>query len=275
MLKKAVLVVVAIFYITVIVAVSLLLFYEDRARVFHVEATASVFMIRFLPPLIGTLTTVIYTAIVYTYARILPYMEMAGTDYTGPKTANARKSMLAMYFPEINIRHVFQNRHWLLGVMLYCDVWVAPGIIPLKSSLLIRTPSADGAAWKITVYAYAARAIIPLYCLLAVTTLLLLYQMWDRRTGLKWDIVAIADYCVLFHQSNVLDDYNRWQAPPTSKSVEAIFLHLFRHHTYRLGYWKIRETGRIWYGVRRVNEATASATVNHGQRFRTYSDYPH
>lgn len=253
MLQEWMLATTLIFCIGVVGMVSMLLFYENKSRVFHVRATASRFTIRFLPSIIGALTNIIYTAIVKTYARTLPYMEMADTTITESDEVNSATTMTAAYFPSIHLTHAYQNRHWLLFAMILCSSVGLPLLMPFKSSLLIKTPSNNGTGWDITIWPLAAKFIIMFYSLLAVTTLALLGVMWKRRTGLKWDVVSIADYCVLFNKSNVLDDYAMIDIRiPVHKWRHTMSHSIVSDRLYRLGYWRIERTNEIWHGVRRA-----------------------
>lgn len=254
MLQEWVLATTLIFYIGVMGMVGMLLFYENQSRIFHVRATASRFTIRFLPSIIGALTNIIYTATWKTYARTLPYMEMADTTITDSCAVNAAKTMIAAYFPRVNIIHALRNRHWLLVTMTICSLLVSQVLLPVKGSLLTKNPSNNGTGWDVTIWPFGAIVTIIVYSSLVVTTAVLLIVMWKRRTGLKWDVVSIADYCVLFNKSNVLDHYAMISIEtPVHKWRDSIEC---SDHLYRLGYWRVERTNEIWHGVRRTNRSS-------------------
>ena len=81
-------------------------------------------------------------------------------------------------------------------------------IIPLKSALFISTGGPNQGRWEIQISPPVAIALLPLYALLACSTFALIINLWGRRTGLRWDLVSIADKLALFHGSDILDDFD-------------------------------------------------------------------
>jgi hypothetical protein len=185
---------IAIFYLGIIVGVGVLYYYENNARIFHVHATASRFTIQYLPSLIGSLSTLIFQAVLGNFARILPYIIMAAPIHPGDKCASARETLLANYFPLLNIIDAFRNRHFLLFIMIPVHLYLNPFITPTKSTLIQqRSSDQDPDLWTITISAASARYLLFNYSVLFLIILGLLIYLWDRRTGLKWDPVSLAD----------------------------------------------------------------------------------
>ena len=81
-------------------------------------------------------------------------------------------------------------------------------IIPLKSVLFISTGDPYQGRWEVQIYSPVAIALLSVYALLACSTLALIINLWGRRTGLRWDLVSIADKLALFRGSDILDDFD-------------------------------------------------------------------
>jgi len=249
MLREWVLITTATCYAIIAGYVSMLLFYQNRARIFHVEATASRFTIRLLPSIIGTLTTLLYTSVVNNYVRIVPYLVMADEDLVKVNPSTTKNTLLMRYYPFMNISNMISHRHWLPTLIHGCAIVSNLLLTPFKSALLTKTASNGDVGLDLTVWALAAKFIIAIYCVMFGTTLMLLFVMWAQRTGLRWDIESMADYCVLFSNSDVLDDYSELSMDMTALQWRKSCA--FKRHPYRLGYWKIIESNEIWHGVRK------------------------
>ena len=255
-LREWTLISIAIFYLGLVAALGVVYYYENSARIFHVRATASRFTIRFLPSLIGTLSTLIYQSVVVNFARITPYIIMARPIHSEDICATARQTLLAEYFPIRNITKVFQNRHFGLLILMSVQILLIPFITPTKSTLIQKKPSdLNPDLWTISISGGSAKYLLFSYSILFFLIIGLLVYLWDRRTGLKWDPVSLADHLTLLQGSDILEDFSGLeyrQQPhghrlfnPKDKfsGVET--------ERYRLGYWRQRSTNQYWHGIRK------------------------
>lgn len=251
-LRPWTLAIIILFDAGIITGLSLLYYYDNQARVFHVHATASRFTIRILPSLIGTLSTLVFQSVFTNYARIRPYLDMAKPD-----TPRARQTLLAAYFPLFNSFNAIQNRHYFLVVLEITRIVLNPFITPLKTSLIHKTPmKEDPNSWAVTISGGTALVLLFLYTIMLCNTIIVFCVLHNVRTGLKWDPVSAADQIMLLQGSNLLDDFSGleyWSrslyldtSPHKLKQFD-----LLLNKQYRLGYWLHRPSNRYWHGIRR------------------------
>lgn len=235
------------FYIAVIIGLALLVHYD--AKIFHIHETANKFTIRIVPPLIGTISTILFNSIVRNYVRILPYISMAEPVSSSQECPSVKKTILAAYFPRINVFHLMAQGHWLaLSLQLANIVVIAPFITPFKSTLLAKKISNnDPNAWTVSVDRSSAHVLIGLFLGLTVSLIGLMLVLWNKRTGLKWDPVSFADQIMLWIRSDALREFTgkEYAEKPFWKRRD-----LELTGNLRLGYWRHRNTGRYWHGIR-------------------------
>ena len=257
-LREWTLVIISIFYLSLVLGLGVLYYYENEAKIFHIHATASRFTIRILPALIGSLSTILFQSVISNFARIMPYIIIAKPTSPGDKCAIAQRTVLAAYFPFLNMFNSLKNKDFYLAAMMATVIYVNPFVTPAKSTLFNRTTSKeDPNVWTITISGGAARYLLVNYSILFITVFGLLLFLWDRRTELRWDPVSIADHMMLLQSSNIFKDFwgleymspsflesSGWSKQP--RQFETI-----EHQSYRLGYWRYRRSGQYWYGIRK------------------------
>ena len=265
-LRKWTLIFIAIFYLGLIAGLGVLYHYENSARIFHIHATASRFTIRYLPSLIGTLSDLIFQSVVVSFARIVPYIIMATPVYPEDKCATARQTLLSNYFPMFAVIDTIQNRHFHLLSMWLVQFFLNPFITPAKSTLVQKRASdQDQNLWTISISGASAKYLIFNYSVLFLIVLGLLIYLWDKRTGLKWDPVSLADHLMLLQGSNILGDFSGLEYSSQS-FVERIHGKNYKFgglkmERYRLGYWRHRPTDQYWHGIRKWPASNRSSST--------------
>ena len=245
-LREGTLISILIFYLGLISGVGVLYHYENTARSFHVHATASRFTIRILPSLIGTVSTMLYQSVVSNFARLLPYIAMAAPSSPRDKFLSARQTLLAAYFPLVNLGQIIRNRRHLLMILVIVTQFLNPFITPAKSILIQKkSTKEDPTHLTISISGPAAIYLLFNYCVIVSTISALLLYLWNRRTGLKWDPISLADHMMLLHNSDLLKDFCglEYHTNNQFKSLES--------QTYRLGYWRHRQSSNYWHGIRK------------------------
>ena len=107
------------------------------------------------------------------------------------------------YFPYKCVN--YQTGHWML-LAAFISQYIAVLIIPLNSILFISTGDPNQGGWEIQISPHVAIALLSVYVLLACLTFGLIINLWGHQTGLRWDLVSIADKLALFRGSDILDD---------------------------------------------------------------------
>lgn len=265
-LRERTLISIAIFYLGLIAGLGVLYYYENKARIFHIHATASRFTIRYLPSLIGTLSTLIFQSVLVNFARIVPYIIMATPVHPGDKCATARQTLLANSFPLFSVFDTIENRHFHLLVMAFVRGYLNPLITPMKSTLIHKRASdQDPELWTISISGTSAKYLMFNYSVLLLIVLGLLVYLWDKRTGLKWDPVSFADQIMLLQGSNILEDFSGLEY--WSRSFPERFdrkknqFYGLETERFRLGYWRHRPTNQYWHGIRKWPASNRSSST--------------
>jgi len=169
----------------------------------------------------------------------MPFISAAKENSrTGVALNGAKKSLLARYYPNIMIRDMISNKDFILVCWFYILIY-ATFLIGFKSALLNTVSFLD--FWTATVTDWALYCLFGTYVVLVVSVSLLIWYLWDRRTGLRWDQVTIADTLVLLHHSNFLNEFSGKDVAgqPALRQLNPLQV--------RLGYWKLNN-GRYWHG---------------------------
>lgn len=202
------------------------------------------FGIQILPPVVGTITTSLWSSITISFGRISPYIASASDDSTVYKRQNsARRTILAQYFPVPDIFDMIGNGNVLL-VFTHIVWFLSDFVLAFKAALLNTTDYND--YWEATVTFWALYSLIAVYLLLTVCLIALVWHLRAVQTGLLWDPVSIADHLVLFRHSNFLAEFDGMEASSRHSLHER-----FRRSHFRLGYWDRGSLG-IWHGFGRI-----------------------
>jgi hypothetical protein len=148
------------------------------------------------------------------------------------------------------------SQHWLYSAVSFSVYFPLAFVTALKSTFLIVVPN-GGSGWNVRVSQPVTAVLIAIYFYFAILTCVMIIRLWDRSTGLKWDPVSIADQVVLFHGSNVLNDFNGLELEGWLAVQEAL-----SERRYRLGYWEKGTNKKVWYGIGR--ESNGEGMLNLG-----------
>lgn len=125
----------------------------------------------------------------------------------------------------------------------------------MKSTLIHKRASdQDPDLWTISIPGSSAKYLMFNYSVLFLIVLGLLIYLWDKRTGLKWDPVSLADHMMLLQGSNILEDFSGLEYNKKKKSYG------LETERYRLGYWRHRPTNQYWHGIRKWPASNGSSS---------------
>jgi hypothetical protein len=252
MLTVEVLWVIFVFYIITLAGLAYLLYRSYHQLSWTIRNVNYYLAARYLPAVIGVLTTTLYLSMTQTLCRMLPFIHMA--DQISPRSQQERQlssTICAHYFPVLRV-HDTLTRFLMLGKM------VTLSTIGFKAILMSVQDNGDG-TWLISMRFTPAVLLGFTYLELALTTAYIALTYAKRSTGLKqnWDPTSLADTIVLFatfeSKVNLEHDLNSsaWHRRMEMSKT-----------TCRLGYWKIVSSQpsepSIIYGIGAVEPGDTS-----------------
>ena len=206
----------------------------------------------YLPGIIAFFTSIWWRWIRTAYDDIIPYVEMTNVPTTTKK--ERRRTTLGIplpapgdHFDPYVMWWLIRGKNWLT-VFVYGVSIPNIALTPIKSNLLQTVRDPNG--WSIVV-SFGMGITAAAICLgLFLVTLAIFVLLRNHRTGLKWSPASLAAKLSLVQSSNIL---------PTLSDLKVVRLrgldNTIRewHGNYgvpRLGYWKLRGTNKLIYGVR-------------------------
>ncbi|CZR61411.1 uncharacterized protein PAC_11307 [Phialocephala subalpina] len=251
MLRTSILVSMLAFNTLCVVSLFLVVYKSDVYDQFHSSHPDMRFVVRYVPTIVGTVTTLFFRSMNETLSRIKSYICMANApDNIG---SPGSKSVGLMYTGGLywgNMKKRLSPRHqdWLRWVMFFASIPIAQ-ITGYKAALFTASVTSDG-HYVLTVHKSMAFVLISLYAVVIVITVMTLIKMLTNKTGLKWDPVTIADPLALFHGSNALDEFEALEQQHRESAFD-----LLAERSFRLGYWERTEDRktRIWYGIGKIS----------------------
>ncbi|KAF8242582.1 hypothetical protein K440DRAFT_638861 [Wilcoxina mikolae CBS 423.85] len=222
------------------------------------ELSPTAFAIRFLPPAVGTFSTLAMATVLSEVARLTPYITMASTTNDIPY-----RSIFAPYFPYgLNFDDVRRRRHFTLFTLQLAAVFFQGFVTPLKSILFTQISSASSKkpqsalgklladnsqaqGQRVHVANVVAVILILIYSVGALGLCLTAFRLRNKETGLRWDVDSIADMIVLIRHSNGLEAFQHLDWKHISRKD---FLNLLHNHgqRLRLGYWRTVDEPRTY-----------------------------
>jgi hypothetical protein len=218
---------------------------------FRIHTLRSHLAFRYVPVAVGTLTVMWWRAIMTALARMTQYISMATPDKHENKGYRIHRTLLNEYattaFNPANVVGVARNGDWLLFICLVLQVMMMILLVPLKASFVLITADDDG--WIVAVLPKVGYALISIYAFLIIATAYILVRLWDRETGVKWDPVSIADQIALVQGSNIFPMLEGLEFATPKDCSNILAARSSRFGALRLGYWRHRCNGTIWYGL--------------------------
>lgn len=205
------------------------------------------FVVRYVPTIVGTLTTIMFRTMRDTLARTTPYICMAnGRDHKGVRGSKSIGLIYtsAIYWGVLKTRLSPHHQDWLRWAVLFASIPNGQ-ITGYKAALFTGSVTSDG-IYVLTVHKSMAFLLMGLYTVIVTATIMTLVKMLTNKTGLKWDPATIADQMALFHGSNALDEFRLLEQQHRESAFD-----LLAEKSFRLGYWEKVENGKtsIWYGI--------------------------
>lgn len=232
-------------FYTVISAILAYLFYRSmldyRWTVHDVDYYLTA---RYLPTIVGLVSSALFHSTMSNLRRILPFICMADQH---PKRIKNRNSQIVAtvslrLFPTLlRYLNLFGTRAMLLNIGL--------------KSLLFSVQETDDHIWVVSVRVVPAMYLSINYLAIALITAYVALKYGNCSTGLKkdWDPTSLADIMLLFsteYTKPKLDfplDHKSWYKTMKKSGV-----------TYRLGYWKVHCLATpqpdIVYGIRSLDD---------------------
>ena len=200
---------------------------------------------RYIPSIIGVITMILFRSFISELLRMLPYMAMA--DQKGlTKGAKAGQSIARVYFP-------WQPMSAHSRPLVFCATWTrnySSLLVAFKVALL-STRNEGNNKYSLVVRPLIAWLLVGGYLLMSVFTLFVTINLWNVKSGLKWDPVTIADRIALFTHSNI--DFEELERNPDILAAKSKAL----DGAYRLGCWSIQCSDckpRFCYGIRKISD---------------------
>ncbi|ORX97853.1 hypothetical protein BCR34DRAFT_159121 [Clohesyomyces aquaticus] len=197
--------------------------------------------IQILPPVLGTITAALWHSISINFSRITPFLLAAA-----PSGSTFQKTILGSYFPGLSLRNAIYTGNKLLAFIWVLQI-LSGTILSFKSSLLNTADYTDYVAAIVT--SWALYSLISVYGLMTIFTIILIWKLHNRVTGLRWDIASIADHIVLFRNTNFLDDFEG-----TDTADRDSMWSRMQEMTLKLG-WYYRGKD-VWHGFGKVSKET-------------------
>lgn len=243
----------------------------SQPGVLHVRETRNYYAIRYGPGAVGTITTIWWRSIVQSYNRLFPYFVMANHPIQKKVEVVASHRLNNIDANTIGIGDMMQlakGNHWTAFSVSICGFGVPFILVAMKSALLQITE--DQAGWGITVDPSIGYAVIAMYSVLSLTSLAVLIQLWDRKTGLKWNPCSIASQLALFHNSNIFPAFEGMEFCNKRMAAERTKSWLERYGCLRIGYWKCTKEvsdETLFHGIRfmrsgKNRSSNAHITIN-------------
>lgn len=219
---------------------------------------------RYIPGVIGTLTTLLWRSIAQTYNRIVPYITMASmasksNDYNHKAFRSAYALGHLSGFMPRPVDHValFKERHFLTIIINTTSLLVIPFLTPLKNSFIAIQVESSG--WFINVSASVGYSLISLYFLLSLATTCILIRTYSITTGLKWDPASFASQIALVNKSNIFEAFHGLEFADYMELKQILRKWNNKYGVLRLGYWASRGNEKnIVHGIRFLKEDTGN-----------------
>lgn len=212
---------------------------------------------RYLPGIVGSVSSIWYRSISSTYGRITPYITMAAasTAHKGKRQESyhdtlQREGTLNVFIPNFSdLGRMAKNKHFLTLAVVTISTLIQPFFVPLKNSFLHIAP--DDTGWQIQVSLSVGYALVVSYLFFISCTIMILVRMWSQTTGLKWDVVSIADQLALVQGSNLLKAFHGLEFANNQQMGSVMKLRASQYGVLRLGYWRAKnDTSLIRHGIR-------------------------
>ncbi|KAL7795812.1 hypothetical protein V8C37DRAFT_373531 [Trichoderma ceciliae] len=197
------------------------------------------FLFRILPQLLASIIFIYAQGVVTASLRALPFTAMASEDPRARYMALFRR-----LYPTSFLLPQFIGP-WQFRVFDIAT-WLAIFTIPLQSSAF--TCILVHEKWTWAPVQAIVWALVALYGILLLATVILMVYWLVQWTGLAWEIRSIGDLLPLLNRSNVMASYRRKDLAENAK----VFKDQLRERWFdRLGYWKAEDvtTGGIWYAI--------------------------
>lgn len=258
-LTRRVLLAVAAFYLAIFCLLGSLIYRSLYEKSWKIRNVNYYLAARYLPAIIGVCTNALFSTTTSTLRRILPFIHLADQK----NKYRLEHTVCARYFP------LSQKLDWRIGFLAFGNL-IVHFTIAAKATLF-NVEVTKGGGWSVSVRLSPAVFLSFTYLLAASINVFITMRYAGCSTGLKenWDPTSLADIILLFTPTDTVPkldhalDYTYWyQMVRKSKA------------RYRLGYWKITNTGEstppIIYGIREIGLAVPTNNRKQLKHFNNY-----
>ncbi|RPA87413.1 hypothetical protein BJ508DRAFT_59542 [Ascobolus immersus RN42] len=264
----------SIFFGTCLSAIGLLLFLSSRREgPFRPKNGYYYAAGRYVPTIIGTVTTILWRSIFSSLVRMAPFFSMARHRGSLLESGgHPYKTILARYFPFVGLRNSGRNGHYMLLMGRLSTRFIIGFLVPMKSAYILpptkitafetlaasqdvkvlsdAVDNLSSSPLSLRISPVISYILLVIYATLLIATVAITVRLWGRETGLKWDPVSIADQIQLFHGERQLLYYYMKDIDtlPVNLGERTLFDRFANVSRLRLGYWK-RSNGEVWHGI--------------------------
>jgi len=244
------------FLFTCLGSISAVVFLNNRSHAtLHVRAQKGFLALRYLPGIIGTITTMWWRSIAGALFHMMPYISMAGAKAPSSISHVQRERNILTSYSDFffstrvsTIRLLVKEKNWPMLCIIFLQVVLSLFLVPLKNVFVQLLPDDNG--WIVSVSRIAASFLIAMYSLLIACTVYLLWWLQGRSTGLKWDAACIADQIALIQGSNILESFRGLEFASRTEATAVITNIGNSRGILRLGYWRhLKRQNDFWHGI--------------------------
>jgi hypothetical protein len=205
------------------------------------------YIVRYAPSIVGTVSQLASRSVFFAYSRIDPYLSMADSKRHGIRPGRPGDRTVGTPYipPAAYFLHPLTVGRYLRFAAIMSQL-VTSFLTAFKAGFLSSTALSNGTS-IVTVHPIIGVILIGIYIINMGVMIWILVSLNLSITGLKWDLVTIADQLALFHTTNVLEDFEPLELKPNGLAYK-----LLQNGNYRIGYWiKGEDETNVVYGIGR------------------------
>jgi hypothetical protein len=215
---------------------------------------------RYLPTASGTVTFLVFRTTCTEAIRMMPYINMADQqENTVGKGLFAKDTVAGTFYPWRALWPAGHTPLSFITLVSFSSMIVIPWLVAAKSTLISVVLVENH--WEITVQRQQAIVLICSYAGMFLSTAVITIWFWNRKTGLRWDPVSLADTIALFASCNALEDFAPLESQLNTPAARDATLAMKR---FRIGYWRSRgaslKQANIVYGIGSTDHKSKSTT---------------
>lgn len=220
----------------------------------HLRTKAAHLAVQYVPGIVGTVTTIWWTAVVQSYNRIIPYKTMASVPLdVGSNTDAIRimydlNALAVLTFRPGVMLNLLRQGHGMTFLVNFSLQLSIIFLTPLKGGFIQVTEDPKG--WTTVVSRGIGYALFVVYIILLICTGGMIFRFWSVPTGLRSDPASIAAQLILVQRSNIFKAFSGMEFVTYREIGDIIPKWGRKFGVLRLGYWQKQNGSEIIHGVR-------------------------